>query len=159
MQTNSMPTLEDRIRKLWPVLLRAGVEQVRMEYEGSGDSGEFMNPEYVPEESKEKLQGITVTSMRKNSKWDRGTNSWVHEVSWVDEPVEHALSDIASEVVHTSHAGWENNEGGCGSVVMDCEEFTIMVKHEQYERISHYSQHKIDAKPSDLEFIVMKTET
>ena len=67
------------------------------------------------------------------------------------------ITDIASEVVSYYHGGWENNEGGRGCVLFNCEHFTVGVNHEEYVIQSIHSEHEQEARPPDLEYIAMMT--
>lgn len=150
--------LRDRMKKVWPILLGAGVKTVKLEYSGSGDSGMFELPEYEPSDTVNSSVGdIQVETMTKSSTFDRKTSSWTQKIGWVQMSLSDTMTDIASDFVSYYHGGWENNEGGRGTVEFDCEQFTVGVKHEEYVIQSIHSAHEQDARPPDLEFIAMMT--
>ena len=51
-----------------------------------------------------------------------------------------ALSDYAMEAVYQHHRGWENNEGGYGEVIFDCEAGTVRIEHFDYFVESEYTE-------------------
>lgn len=43
------------------------------------------------------------------------------------------LDEFVNQWVSYQHPGWENNEGGCGTVAFDLERCGVQLDHEEYE--------------------------
>lgn len=121
-------------------LVRAAFEKysiasAKTHYDGGGDSGEYRSGNYtmcdnsrrsplpgrshwdaaadteVPLEVLEAFIGRPATK----SEWDAETQEWVTK-EYGEERLEDALLDLAGNLVDREHGGWENNEGGQGTV-------------------------------------------
>lgn len=111
-----------------------GIVKVVVEYYGGGDSGgtedvrlELDNGEtvYPPD--------VSVIYAEARSRYNLETRSFeVETVSKKEKPLAAVLDEFAMHLVESHHAGWENNDGGRGSVVFDVNSNEITVEHEEY---------------------------
>jgi len=129
----------DRTNKETWKLVRAafekyGITEAAVQYDGSGDSGEYRNGYYtladgtkrspLPNhlhwsaaagtEELEVLEAFIGRPATK-SEWYDETGEWVTK-QYGEERLENALLDLAGDLVSREHSGWENNEGGQGTV-------------------------------------------
>ena len=82
----------EAIRALFAEMLSHGVDEIRIDYSGEGDSGSF-DQAYAPELDVKLPQSILSLS-----------------------------ETIAEEAIHSRHFGWENNGGAQGVVIFKREE-------------------------------------
>lgn len=109
-------------RALFFAALQArGATSVEIEYEGSGDSGGIENRTIRPE-GIDLSTDITVL-----------VSAWQEDVlSPKTMPLIEALEENAMQLVEREHGGWENGEGGGGTVTYDVAPREILVEHHDY---------------------------
>jgi hypothetical protein len=54
--------------------------------------------------------------------------------------IEQALRDFADAAIELVHGGWENGDGGSGSVVFDCQSGIVRIEHTAYFTDSDYEE-------------------
>lgn len=109
-------------RELFFVALQArGVTSVEILYEGSGDSGGIEDRTILPEGIDLSAEIILLVP------------DW-HQEALVTKnmPLIEALEETAMQLVAREHDGWENNEGGGGTITFDVEAREILVAHHDY---------------------------
>lgn len=109
-------------RELFFVALQArGVTSVEIRYEGSGDSGGIEDRTVLPDGT-----DLSDEIMLLVADW--------HQEKLVTKamPLIEALDETAMQLVEREHGGWENNEGGGGTVTFDVEPREILVEHHDY---------------------------
>lgn len=92
---------EDR-KPLLKALRLVGIDEVIIEYSGYGDSGH--------------VEGVTLN--RKGS-----------EYVWPPKPLETKLSDWGWDLAYSQNQGFENNDGGEGTVTWDVTKDKILLNH------------------------------
>lgn len=89
---------------LVPILKEAGVHELRMHYDGAGDSGETEDTKLYDADGAE----IKHTGLD-----------------------EKRINDNMYDVLEALHGGWEINEGSYGDVVLLVQEARVVVRHNQ----------------------------
>ena len=125
-------------RILLATLARAGAVTATASYVGSGDSGgvEDVSVEMPAEAPFDMLSPVTVFAERgayENGRWE--TTTVEEQLS-----IEQALRDFADAVIDLVHGGWENGDGGSGSVVFDCQAGIVRIEHTTYFTDSDYEE-------------------
>jgi hypothetical protein len=105
-----------------------GVVSVEYNYSGSGDSGWFEQPTFLPENIEESFGEATCLLTSGKSRFEDG--KWVEYGVTEETKLRDACTFLAEWYVEAKHGGWENNEGGQGSVVFNVVEGTMTVEHE-----------------------------
>ena len=148
-----------------PMLKKAGIKYVTATYEGAGDSGEPMdvqaflthkhfedrgkdggwNPKLSDNERKE--YGIIESKNRKKlinlqKKFNKGFD--IKSRDWQGDLVKKSLN-IRDALVNMVDYDWYNNDGGCGTVILNVKDNTVIVDGEQYYSDSHnvYEEYKL----------------
>lgn len=115
-------------------LLRAlaglGVRQVVVAYEGGGDSGDVSEVSVEPPELMPTLRAETIPLRCRIGEFQDGR----YQYHTADQPMSlhQAVSDFTLDWVGDTHGGWENNEGGSGSVTLDVMAGTLKLEHTEY---------------------------
>ena len=125
-------------RILLATLAQAGAVTATATYVGCGDSGgvEDVSVEMPAEAPFDMVALVTVFAERgvfENGKWQ--TTVIEQQLS-----IEQALRDFADEVIDVVHGGWENGDGGSGSVIFDCQAGTVRIEHTAYFTDSDYEE-------------------
>jgi hypothetical protein len=96
---------------VFDALAAAGITQVRVEFDGEGDSGQINTVTAFHGEERADLPTIAVS---------------VQNVAWGNaDPVttqstlESAIETLCYDYLNETHGGWENNEGGFGEFLLD----------------------------------------
>lgn len=138
--------------KILAALKAAGVEFVVVDYQGSGDSGDFTNP-YVKDanpgldyasyddykkakEAMDKRNSVLtdnrITLPETTSTFCEKTKTWVEKTEDVEVTLSKAVGDLTYELLEYSHPGWEINDGSSGSFLIDVEKGKISLEHTNY---------------------------
>lgn len=125
-------------RILLAALAQAGALTATATYVGSGDSGgvEDVSVEMPAEAAFDWLKPVTVFAERgeySNGEWE--TTTVEEQLS-----IEQALRDFADAAIELVHGGWENGDGGAGSVVFDCQAGIVRIEHTAYFTDSDYEE-------------------
>jgi len=125
-------------RILLATLAQAGAITATATYVGCGDSGgvEDVSVEMPAEAPFDMAALVTVFAERgvfENGEWQ--TTTVEQQLS-----IEQALRDFADEVIDVVHGGWENGDGGSGSVIFDCQAGTVRIEHTAYFTDSDYEE-------------------
>ena len=125
-------------RILLATLVQAGAVTATATYVGCGDSGgvEDVSVEMPAEAPFDMAALVTVFAERgvfENGQWQ--TTTVEQQIS-----IEQALRDFAAEVIDVVHGGWENGDGGSGSVIFDCQAGTVRIEHTAYFTDSDYEE-------------------
>jgi hypothetical protein len=125
-------------RVLLATLAQAGADTATATYVGCGDSGgvEDVSVEMPAEAPFDMLTLVTVFAERgvfENGQWQ--TTIVEQQLS-----IEQALRDFADEVIDLVHGGWENGDGGSGSITFDCQAGTVRIEHTAYFTDSDFEE-------------------
>lgn len=128
----------NRIRK---VLEKAGVTRVRVNYSGSGDSGQIDQVSLYKGEKEivEINAKVSVASM--TSKWDSKESRWIDSSQNQVLPVTEALRELVYDWLEADHGGWENNDGASGECSIDVAKDKFLLEHTTYIIEGHSTEH------------------
>lgn len=129
---NHEETFKRELSELLPQLRELGVLSVSTTYYGGGDSGDFNDPTFNPQEP-------VIT----------------------DQSLIDRASSALSNAVSLFFAGWENNEGGNGEVMIDVSSGRVQVNHKQYDTVttSFNRVYAIDSGTAEIENVVSDMQT
>ena len=129
---------QELIRRNRPVLLGAlkelGLNQVNVDYSGSGDSGGIEQTRILPVGSDESIETTGAFNEHRVTIWwtdafwsqpSRGAKFARKTMALAE-----AIHEIAEELLDQHFGGFENNDGGSGSVVFDAGEKQIRIDHD-----------------------------
>lgn len=150
-QLNEQKSLSNKVI-VFAKLKELGIKKVMVNYEGSGDSGDFEKPYLVNEEdlindspgrwasneAYEKTVFATekVTIYTVSSHFDWQTEKWINDGKDNEVTLGAAIQDIAYGLLEAKHPGWEINDGADGKLIIDVETQTITLDHNEYEMTS-----------------------
>jgi hypothetical protein len=121
--------------KILGKLKELGVTQVLVNYQGSGDSGDFENAEISEDDikkgiAKDVLSLNTINILVSESAFKDG--KWETTQHEKDVPLSVAIQDMTYDLLESRHPGWEINEGSDGEFLIDVEEGTVKLYHTNY---------------------------
>jgi hypothetical protein len=123
---------------LLAALSQHGVQTATVTYAGSGDSGGVEEVDYEIAEGAVFDGSATTKVFACQSHFESG--EW-HDFFFEQELCfDQALRDFAEEVLELVHGGWENGEGGSGSIVFDGVSATVRIEHSSYFTDSDYTE-------------------
>lgn len=133
---------ESRIQTLLPVnkavlfdvLAAAGIENVIVNFDGYGDSGQVENIEARNGDDVIELppDAIEIASPVWNSS----------DITCQTMPVREAIEHMAYEFLAQTHCGWENNDGAYGDFTFNVAERTITLDYNERYTETNYSYHE-----------------
>lgn len=131
-------TLHHNRDLLMEKLSSLNVATIVFDYDGGGDSGDITEVAVTPAERKPLLSAENITVRRAVSNYRDG--GFETEVTEVTSTLETALHDFALSWLELHHGGWENNDGGRGTVTINVAENSFELQHEEYYTDSnHYA--------------------
>ena len=117
------------------------IDQIKITFDGCGDSGQFEEPEYYRKGNTKKSKLIQVTIDDKETTGFMVNNGMRFEDGkWVDNLVPGNLRDLVEDVFYrileAEHGGWEINEGSFGTFTYDvfADEITLEF-NERYQEV------------------------
>ena len=133
--------LHDNRVRLMTALATLQAQQVVVNYTGGGDSGDVAELGIMPPELLPQLDSETVAIRCLVGEWRDGQHH--HQV--VDKPLtlKAALQDFTLDWVNSTHGGWENNDGGQGTVTIDIAENTFDLEHTEFYTESNCYEHSL----------------
>jgi hypothetical protein len=118
----------------------AGIKVVTVEYTGEGDSGNGMD---VSAEGGSELETNTqVDLMVVSNSWNEGAKCWDSQEVVETMSLADALEKFVDDLIEKHHSGFENGDGGGGSVTLDAKEGTVA--YEKYDCYVERSSEDID---------------
>jgi hypothetical protein len=126
-QEKELQTALSTRRGLRTFLLGKGVEKVRTTYSGSGDSG-AMEEIYIeggPDDLKSEI--VELEDGKGGTRADE---------------LEEVLRDMLWTLLHSKHAGWENNDGGQGEFEWDITSDELTLEHVEFYTESNSYPHE-----------------
>lgn len=116
---------------LMAALVRLKVERVIVEYSGSGDSGDFVGISTVPELSLPILRSEQLQVFSPKATWLEG-GGYAYSQESQQQSIYDALGEFCMSWVSAQHGGWENNDGGQGTVTIEVTENTFILEHTEF---------------------------
>jgi hypothetical protein len=115
---------------LMQALRRLSITVVEIAYDGGGDSGSVSEIEITPTGIIPSPLQEPVTIKRVMTTYQDG--QYRHDVCDESVTLAEALDDFAMVSVSLRHSGWENNDGGEGSVTFDVVKDTVNLEHHEF---------------------------
>lgn len=112
MKKEKQPKPDDIRSQIFRALKAYGIKSVKVDYDGSGDSGDIHQFEVEPEKREEMLD---------------------EPLGETGKTVKEQMEQICWEGLESEEGGWEINEGSYGNIIFDVANETIELDH--YERI------------------------
>ena len=114
-------------------LQEQGIVSVKMSYSGGGDSGDYNHPVFTNEGGEDVSPNGGVERFRATRKWDQEEGRWVNtEISKTSATLEDVTADLMEKAVTMRHSGWENDDGGEGTVTLDVPLGALTINHGSY---------------------------
>ena len=121
----SKETLKKSRDALLVSLKTHGVTHVTAEYEGGGDSGGVETVTAQPDNVN--LDSVQVTMPVTGQVYRDG--EWVEETKDETMSLTNAVHQFVYDALRAHYPGWENNDGGRGTVTIDVEEGSAKLEH------------------------------
>lgn len=112
-------------------LAALGVTRAMVNYSGGGDSGDTCEAEIFPEEMMPAVQAATVMFFQVTPTYYAFSKE-TPSLKEKEMPLQEALQEFAMIWVELHHGGWENNDGGSGTVNINVLENTCSLEHVEY---------------------------
>ena len=152
--------MKTNLEALWAAFVDAGITSCTLTYNGSGDDGSFDDPVFEPEEGVfEPEEGdsegrVSIIQERGEYKYDSGGDwtkrTFVTKRVKISLSVKEACTFFAEDWLERHHGGWENNEGGYGTVTFDPSDRSLVLEHTEYVQTSNEYEHVVQS-PDALE--------
>lgn len=119
-------------KTLLAALKRLKVEEVQVEYSGSGDSGGIDFVRVLGKDGKEiKPAGKVRVEQEYSVPPKKGTDVWERKIKSVSVELEDAIRDFVFDNLYHHISGWEINEGGQGVLTFYVKEGRVVLSHQQ----------------------------
>ena len=120
---------------LLTALAALAITQLVVRYEGGGDSGDVSELEIFPETLAQaniantlKVEQVTYHCLA--GEYQDGEYRYFLQEQ--QSSIDSALRDFTLTWVDAHHGGWENNDGGSGTVTINVTEGTFRLEHSEY---------------------------
>lgn len=103
-------------------LITQGVQEVSVDFDGSGDSGSLgdITLEFVPDcdNKRDHVLKTQIEGLKASSTFDHATNRWVYRNTPCVMTVEELLKQATDAALEQSNLDWYNNDGGYGTLTL-----------------------------------------
>ena len=127
---------------LLTALAALAITQLVVRYEGGGDSGDVSELEIFPESLAQANIADTLKTQQLTYHCLAGEyqdGEYRYFLQEQQSSIDSALRDFVLTWVDAHHGGWENNDGGSGTVTINVSEGTFRLEHaEYYTECSNY---------------------
>jgi hypothetical protein len=117
------------------------ITEVRVNYEGGGDSGDVMDFDVIPESSLPLLESEKLDYHAVHGEFIDGHYQYLSSIQ--SKSLNEALTDIALSWVELHHSGWENNDGGQGVILIDVAGNRCDLNHTEFYVESTLYEHQL----------------
>jgi len=118
--TESQPDHKENYRRVLVALRQHNVETVRVEFDGSGDSGSIEYVSFTPEIDAER---IYLQFEQTNREWVEGRYLYTTVMQRVS--LDKAINDVVYAWLNSTNVDWYNNDGGFGHCEINVQAGTI----------------------------------
>ena len=126
----SLEAIHANRESLLAALIKLNITEVTVRYEGGGDSGDVTELEVKPETVTPQLVVEHIPHRYVASEYrDR---EYHYHLEKRQSSVDDALRDFAMAWANAQHSGWENNDGGSGTVIIHVAENNFQLGHTEY---------------------------
>jgi hypothetical protein len=136
--------------KILPYLKEQGITKVRVEFDGSGDSGQIEQIEFLDANGEEphgdEIADQEFVLLSENRRWEDGRE--IKEIFPYERTVRDFFEDAVYEALSERHCGWEINDGSFGEFQFDVNEgkLTGEVNTRTYETDSYEKEFPVGSK-------------
>ncbi len=113
----------ENLRRVLPHLRTADVAEVRVSFDGGGDSGSIQSVDYDVQIDE---ANIVVDVLVNSRHFDEGT--WVVAQETVRKSLSDAIEVIADDYLEETDVDWYNDDGGYGEMVINVAEGTVSME-------------------------------
>lgn len=129
--------------RLFAAMKAAGVHTAIVSYSGSGDSGDFDEPNfYKADNGCVDVSNVevdqTVTEYHRSKDRTRTENEVTKKVG-----LSEALLDWSDKAVEALHSGWENNDGASGELTFTVDDEQVALVHNEYYTESNTTENDL----------------
>ena len=123
----------------------ASIDEVEVKYEGSGDDGGIADVDYVHARGEDaKIDGVMVEYLGWGWVRDPSTGRSCQSVKTEAIELDEAVRELCDDAIALmGHSGWEDNDGGCGTLTIDAVEGTVVLEHTDYFTDSSTEEHPL----------------
>ncbi len=125
----SLDAIHANRQPLLVALAALNITEVSIRYEGGGDSGDVMEILVKPEEKLPLLTTEQVLFHTVLTEYRDGHSQY--QLSESSMSIDDALRDFTLTWVDAHHGGWENNEGGDGTITIHVAESRFQLAHSE----------------------------
>jgi hypothetical protein len=111
-------------------LAQHGLAYVVAEYSGYEDSTDGFEISTAP--NGPALPEVSVTVVEVDSQWDEVAGKVEERIVEKERPLADAIESFAWEIIDRHHSGFQNNEGGRGTLTLDVEAWGWSLDHEDF---------------------------
>lgn len=108
------------------------IGKVVAQYSGGGDSGDVCELHVIPEFAAPGLQATEVTETYVHRDYTGPETGWQFSLRTRVVPLEEALHDFTLDWLEIHHPGWENDDGGDGSMSINVAAGTCRLEHREF---------------------------
>jgi hypothetical protein len=126
---------DDR-RTVLNALKKIGFSKVVCTYSGSGDDGWVEGPTFTPKAKATKAARETLMNLNMILTWDQAGP--VREQKGI--ALEEAVREILEDALESKYDGWEDGDGGSGTITWDVKTDKIKIQHNEYYTESRESE-------------------
>ena len=127
---------------LMATLAQWEITSVQIRYRGGGDSGDVYEVEPEPACAGETLRSTLITASCAKTIWDEARKA-SYTLESREASVDEALRDFAMSWVDHEHGGWENEDGGSGTITINVPGNTFVQEHDAYFTDSYHHEYSL----------------
>lgn len=105
----------ENLRAVLPVLREHGITSVRVDFDGSGDSGSIEGAIYEPELDDFDASSVMVPIREVEREWDHQNSTWIYHSTQHLIDLNTAIERIVEDYLEVTQVDWVNNDGGFGT--------------------------------------------
>jgi hypothetical protein len=105
-----------------------GINEIVIDFDGSGDSGQMDEVACYPD-NKHQLMKTQVSLIRCSHRFADGKWSLIEEL--VEDTAEEVAQEIGYSILENHHGGWEINEGSFGKIRINADGSGLLEYHER----------------------------
>ncbi|MFE8874174.1 DUF6878 family protein [Acetobacter persici] len=127
-------------RIVFTTLSLHAITDLRVSFNGEGDSGQIEDIAVTPEDRADLLDA-EITMM---------TTSWPGSDTLPERaPLRNAVENVCYDALSQTHGGWENNDGAYGDIVFDVDQRTVTLEFNERYMSTEYFEHSWTEEPDD----------
>jgi hypothetical protein len=141
--TTDFPWQENERELLLTTLRMLGGTHIMATYSGSGDSGEIDLVSVIAADGTTlDTDALTMKAPLDHQTYDDDKKAWVTHFTIEEQPITKVIENLLWRMIeHFDHSGWENNDGGSGSLEVDLETQPIEFKYVHSDNVTTTEDH------------------